>query len=321
MMQVVVSAFMWLLTVVLIVTAPRRRSQKILIASALIACASTLNIDDLYLALDRLVGSRNVVTLIAELLLMTGIYFLSAAIIGAVRESDERQRFSSLIALTVTLVAITVSFVFIEMADSTTLFMVDYGDQLAAAIYSSVQYVYVIGVLGYTGAVVVGHLPAMASSGYKVGFGVVAVGCLAAVLLGLDVIAMNVVHVLGVEPLLAVLQAIYNPLYVAAMLFLCAGLAIVPLAGMARASSRRRRIVRLLSIVEDIWSRHVPEPSLPSVDGTDSEMRLHRMLVEIEDARLSPMPSPPLSNAERAVLSEAERYLRPVAEGALEGGR
>lgn len=312
MMQTIVATFMWVLTVVLTITARRRRSQRILIASLLIACASTLNVDELYLLLDGFAGERNLVTLIAELLQMTGIYFLSAAIVGAVLESDVRHRFRSLAALVVTLVTITVSFAWIEMEESSTLFMIDYGDQLAAAIYSSVQYVYIIGVLGYTGLVVARHLGSMASLGYQVGFGVVAVGCLAAVLLGLNVIAMNVVHVLGLDEALTALQQIYDPLYVAAMLFLCAGLAIVPVAGMVRASTRRRRAARVLHAVEDIWRRHVTQPSIPIHEETDPEMRLHRFLVEIEDAQLASAKGVPLSNAERAVLREAERHLQPT---------
>lgn len=321
MMQIIVAAFMWVLTIVLALTASRRRSQRILIASFLIACASMLNIDDLYLALDGLAGGRNIITLVAEMLQMTGIYFLSAAIVGAVRESNPRQRVRSVAVLVVTLIVIAVTFAWIEMRSSSTLFMIDHGDQLAAAIYSSAQYVYIVGVLGYTGIVVVRHLGSMASVGYQVGFGVVAIGCFAAVLLGIDVVAMNVANVLELDAGLAALQRVYDPLYIAAMLFLCAGLAIVPVSGMLRASTRRRQVARLLHPVEDIWRRHVTQPSIPTHEEADPEMRLHRLLVEIEDAQLAPGPTLPLSNAERAVLSEAERYLRPVADGALEAER
>ena len=43
-----------------------------------IAVAMTLNVDAIYLATDPLLGGTNVTTLVADGLLMTGIFFLGA---------------------------------------------------------------------------------------------------------------------------------------------------------------------------------------------------------------------------------------------------
>jgi hypothetical protein len=310
MIQTIVAILMCLLTLILLVTARRRRSQRILLASALIAGAMTLNIDPLYLFLDRALGGRNLVTFVSDCLFVIGIFCLSAAILGSIREPGRPQKLWTAISVMLTLAVMLIAIPFIEMPGSSTRFMADFGDQLAAAIYNSVQFVYLAVVMVYTGIVILRHLPLMTTRGYIAGFRTVAIGSFAALLLVFDVLGMNMTHLFGLRSALRVLQLAYDPLFVVVMVLLCAGLAIIPGSRLARSVTRRHHTLRILSDVDDVWRRHVPASVMPSpVAGDDPEMRLHRLLIEIEDARLGPDHHATVTESELALVDRAERHL------------
>jgi hypothetical protein len=66
----------------------QRTDHSTLVAAAIIASSLTLNIDSVYFAGDRLLGSRNVLDLCSSIFMVVGIYYLSRAIIRAVDVRD-----------------------------------------------------------------------------------------------------------------------------------------------------------------------------------------------------------------------------------------
>lgn len=83
MIQLLAASLIWGLVLCLLPGIRRRADQSILVAAVTIAAALTLNIDSVYLAGDDLLGRHNVLDLLANILMVVGIYFLSRAILRA----------------------------------------------------------------------------------------------------------------------------------------------------------------------------------------------------------------------------------------------
>lgn len=286
MTEVAVSGLMALLTVVQIITMRHRRSQRILYSSALITLAMFLNVDEVYLAVDQMLGGRNHATFLSDVALITGTYFLSAAAIVSVRGTEDRRVRSPVWLLIVAACVMVVTFAFIDTTHSSTRFMIDFGDQPAAAAYNSVQFVYLGVVLGYTGAVILRNRSRLTARASSIGFTIFAVGCVVGIGLVVDVIGMNVSHLMGRMGLLHFLQGLYSPMFFGVMALLCTGLAIPAAARFVLRLKRDRRTAALIRQLEPLWTRVVSGSAIrTAISDDDHEMQLHRMVVEIEDAR------------------------------------
>lgn len=286
MTQVAVTSLMALLTVVQFITVRHRRSQRILYASALITLAMFLNIDEVYLAVDHMLGERNLTTFISDGALITGTYFLSAAAIVSVRGVQDRKGRWPVWLLVAAGCVMVVAFAFIDMRHSSTRFMIDFGGQWPAAVYNSVQFVYLGLVLGYTGVVILQNRSRLTTRASSIGFTMFAVGCVVGIALVIDVIGMNLSHLMGWWDALRFLQSLYSPMFFVVMALLCTGLAIPAAARFVVRYWRGRHTAALIGELEPLWARTVSGSALPSALGDDDhEMHLHRMVVEIEDAR------------------------------------
>src|SRR5699024_3550157 len=143
MINLAPACIMWALTICLLLFRPRNKDHSMTWAAAAIAASVTLNIDRLYIAFDKLVGGHNFGDLLSNLALILGVFFLARAISHVYDYSNKAIR--SLLgpaSLVVAVIAMIGSFAWIDDQHTSTVFMVDYGDQLAAAVYSSVQYLY-----------------------------------------------------------------------------------------------------------------------------------------------------------------------------------
>ena len=138
MIQTLVATLMWALVASLLIFRRKRTDRSITYAALTIAIAMTLNVDAAYSAVDRLLGGTNLATLIADALLMTGLFFLGR---GVMKTGEYRPRLVraavSIPVLLVALLAITASFLLIDRGTTTTRFMIDLGAQPAAAVYSA----------------------------------------------------------------------------------------------------------------------------------------------------------------------------------------
>ncbi|MCA4132657.1 hypothetical protein LD110_07485 [Arthrobacter sp. M4] len=292
----------------------------ILIAALTIATSLTLNIDPIYLALDRALGSRNVLDVCANILMVVGIYFLSKAILGAAdpREDMARKDSIGLGILCLVILGLIVAFVQIDATDSSTNFMKDYGDQWAAAVYSAIQFIYIGAVVALTGVVCFRFRGDMARPYFRIGFTLIGIGCVLALVLALSVLGMDIAHLMGDVRTMAALSLVYDASVVGAMTFLCIGLALPPVARRLTGRSDLKRVIELGESLAPVWEKmtearmetRLPPPAVTDEQVDAANRRLHRMLVEIQDALLmEPATATLLSNRDRETLSRAEDYL------------
>lgn len=315
MTQILVSALLWLLVLSLLILRRGRADRSILWSALTIAVAMTLNIDGLYRWADRLLGGTNLVTLVADLALMLGIFFLGRAVAKATEFRPAIVRFAlGRTVLAVALVCTVLAFVFIERGVTTTTFMLDYGAQPAAAAYSMTQFAYDGIVLTAMAAVTTrqirrgrgaDRLPAVA----------LLIGSALGLVLAAVVIGMDIAHLAGDVPLMLGLGTAYSPLFLSTFLFLCLGLASQPGMRWLRARARANAMRRLVTQTTPIWQRaNLARPGMSQQDAAgfsaaDAETRLHRQLVEIRDAAVDPRVAFELSDAESVIVDAAEAHL------------
>jgi hypothetical protein len=328
--QAVTAAVIWGLVLCLLPGARTRKDHSILVAAVAIATALTLNVDPIYVAGDRALGGRNILDLLANILMVVGIYFLSQAILRAAELTDapvHRDRRGILI-LGLVSVGLVLAFLRIEAPVSSTKFMLDYGDQPAAALYSAIQFVYIGMVVGVTGYVCFRFRRRMAASYFRVAFNLIGIGCFLAVVVVFSVLGMDLAHLLGDLSTMQKLAAIYDASFVGAMLFLCAGLALPPVARQIVQRTQQRTQAGLLEDLTSTWEKatatrkdgRLATPAGVIERGDPETRRLHRMLVEIEDALLmDPAAAKLLDEADLQALTRTERYLASHRD--TQGGR
>ena len=221
---------MWALVLCLLPGARTRKDHSILIAAVAIAAALSLNVDAIYAAGDAAIGGRNLLDLCASILMVVGIYFLSQAILRAAELSDApaRRDRRGLLILGLVSVGLVLSFLGISAPRSSTRFMLDYGGQPAAAVYSAIQFSYIGVVVSVTGYVCFRFRRRMAASYFRVAFTLVGLGCALALVLVLAVLGMDIAHLMGDHSTMANLAIVYDLSFVGSMVFLCAGLALKP---------------------------------------------------------------------------------------------
>lgn len=320
MIQTVAAAVIWGLVLCLLPGSRVRKDHSILVAAVAIATALSLNIDAIYIAGDRALGGRNLLDLCANILMVVGIYFLSQAILRAAELNDApvgRDR-RGLLILGLVSAGLILTFLRIEAPVSSTKFMLDYGDQLAAALYSAIQFVYIGVVVGVTGCVCFRFRRRMARSYFRVAFALVGIGCSLALVVVLAVLGMDVAHLLGEQSTMEQLAAVYDMSFVGAMVFLCAGLALPPVARRIVRRAQLRTQAGLLANLTSTWEKATATrkdgrlaASAAAIERGHAETRrLHRMLVEIEDALLmDPDAAKLLDEADFQTLTRAEDYL------------
>ncbi|WP_457100701.1 hypothetical protein [Microbacterium sp. P5_E9] len=315
MIQVLVSVLMWLLVASLLILRRDRTDHSITYSAVTIAVAMTLNIDAVYTWVDPMLGGTNIVTLLADLALMIGIFFLGR---GVAKASEYTPRVIKVTlgrtVLTAALVGAVVSFALIDRGATTTTFMLDYGAQPAAGAYSIVQYAY-DGAIMTTMAVVAAGQIGRSTGAARLPAVSLLLGSLIGLTLAIVIIVMDIAHVTGNLTLMSTLGVAYGPLFLLTFLFLCSGLAGQPAIGWARARSRMANTSALVARVNPIWQRaSAVRPGMSQqlgggFRGEDAEAQLHRQVVEIRDAVIDPRVTFELSASERELLEEAEAHL------------
>ncbi|MEV1130518.1 hypothetical protein [Agromyces sp. NPDC049794] len=315
MIPVLVATLMWILLVSLLVLRRRREERTITYATLTIAVSMTLNIDPVYEVLDAVVGGQNLVTLIADLALMIGVFFLGR---GVMKASDRQPRVVQFAlgrtALAVALVFSIVAFVFIDQRGTTTTFMLDLGDQPAAAAYSMIHFTYY--------GVVLAAMAALAAQRIRVSQGTqrlpptsLLLGSLFGLTLSAVVISMDIAHGVGNLELMAAVSVAYGPLYLCTFVFLCLGFASQPVLRSLQTRSRAQRTRALILELQPAWGRAISvRPGISqSADAafqtSEPETVLHREIVEIRDALIDSRVAFDLSEEERELVDRAERHL------------
>ena len=315
MTQTIVAILLWVLVASLLIVRRKRADRSITNAATTNAVAMTLNVDTVYTAVDPLFGGTNIATLIADTLLMIGLFFLGRGVMHAGEYRPRLVRATvSLPTLLVALVAITVAFMFIDRGHTTTQFMADLGNQPATATYSIINFLYC--------GIVIAAMLVLAARQYRSARGVqripaalLTLGSAFGVALCTAVLVMDVAHVTGQIDLMQAVQPAYSVLSLLTFLFLCAGFTAQPLVRRAQHYARRRQTAALADRLEPLWDRATQvRPGLTHADPLatsedDPEGLLHRKIVEIRDAMIDGRVAFTTSDDERALLEDAERHL------------
>lgn len=315
MTVVLVAALMWLLVVSLLVLRRGRAERNITYAAVAIAVAMTLNVDRIYRALDARAGGTNVVTLFADVALIVGIFFLGRGVMKASEHQPSAVRFAlGRVALTFAVAGAVGSFVLIDRGGTTTRFMLDFGDQPAAAAYSMIQFAYFGVVLLAMASLAAQQLP-RSSGAQLLPPAALLVGSICGVLLSLVVIIMDVAHVVGNLAVMATVAAAYEPLRLSTFLLLCLGFASQPAARTFQSRSRERTTRLLVTELHPIWTHAttarpgIRQDQQISFRVDEPEALLHRQVVEIRDALIDGRVSFEVTDGERALVEKAEHHL------------
>jgi len=318
MIVVLVAAFMWLLVAALLILRRGRAERNITYAALTIAIAMTLNTDQAYRLLDRYAGGSNLVTLVADATLMIGIFLLGRAVMKA---TDHQPRVVQLVLGRLTLVAALFggigTFLLIDRGSTTTSFMLELGEQPAAAAYSMIQFSYYAIVLSAMAALAARQLRSSGGA-QRMPPASLLLGSICGVALSIVVIAMDLAHVVRNLNLMAAVAVAYEPLHLLTFLLLCLGFAGQPAARTLQARSRDRQTRMLVHDLEPIWAdATTARPGIshtePAVFGAaDPETHLHRQVVEIRDAMIDTRVEFDLNDHDRQLIERAERHLLGV---------
>ena len=315
MIQTLVATLMWALVASLLIFRRKRTDRSITYAALAIAIAMTLNVDGIYTVVDPLLGGTNIATLIADALLMTGLFFLGRGVMktGEYRPRLVRAAVSTPVLLGA-LLAITTAFLFIDRGTTTTRFMSDLGAQPAAAVYSIINFSY--------GALVIATMLVLAARQYRHSAGIqrlpaalLSLGSAFGVALCLAVIVMDIAHATGHLDLMHAIQPAYDPLSALTFLFLCAGFAVQPAVRRAQHHARQRHTIAYTAQLEPLWHRAtrarqgLSQADPLAANSEDPEGHLHRAIVEIRDAMIDPRITFDVSADDRDLLERAESHL------------
>lgn len=325
MTQAIVALLMWMLVLSLLTLRRGRTDHSITYAAILIAVAMTLNIDDVYLWIDPLLGGTNLATLISDGLLMTGLFFLGRGVMHAGQYRPGLVKFAvGVPALFVALAVIITLFFFFDRGGTTTTFMLDLGAQPVAAIYSIISFTYCGIVL--TAMFVLAIKQATKDTGIpRLPAALLAVGSACGVALCIVVVIMDITHVVGALDTMNTVALAYSPLTVLTFIFLCMGFAGQPALRFIKNRLRRVKTDVLSAQLEPIWFQALRKH--PGLSGAlpetsrfdDPEARLHRQIVEIRDAMLDPEARLDVSDSEISLLERAELHLLGDAANSKSG--
>lgn len=321
MMNIAATVIMWALTICLLLFRPRKKNHSMTWASAAIAASVTLNINEVYIAFDKLVGGHNFGDLLSNLALILGVFFLARAISHVYDYSNRAIRaLLGPASLIITVIVMIGSFAWIDDQRTSTTFMIDYGDQLGAAIYSSVQYLY-FGIVLACMARISYEQNRIARGYQRVSTGSLLIGSIVGLALCGTVIAMDITHLLGAATVLYWLQWAYDILRLLTFLLLGFGFAGPPVIRWSTVRYRGLRTRQLIRQLMPTWRAAVAvRPGVTLGDPTTARAEskdaiLHRVVVEIRDAMIDPTASFELSPRARALVETAESHLLHGAGG------
>lgn len=311
-MTIVIAAAVWAAVLGLVVIRGHGAADRSTIYAALaIGVGVALNITPLYVLVDGWLGHRNLGDLIANASIILGVSSIAR---GVVTAADGTLPFVRIILWRwMAWIAISLSvlaFSMIDMHGTSAQFMIDYGDQLAAAVYSGVQHTY-FGLVTASLAVICARQIARTGGLVRFSAGVMMTGGVVQAFSCANVLFMNTVHVLGNERLLSVGQWVYDIANSAGYVLLSAGFVLLPAARFFSERRLRGRAGSLARELEPAWRRALDtRRSGPRADTPDEiESILYRQAVVVRDAQAGARGEFHLSAREEALLEEAESLL------------
>lgn len=306
---------MWTLLAFLLILRRGRDERSITYAALTIAVAMTLNIDPVYETVDSLVGGTNLATLVADLALMVGIFFLGRAVN---RASDHQSWAVQLVlrrsTLAIAFACAIIAFFLIDRGTTTTNFMIELGDQPAAAAYSVIHFLYYGSVVAAM-AVLCARQVRVNEGAQRLPSVSLLLGSTLGVILAAVIITMDLAHAARNDELLTSASVAYGPLNLLTFFFLCLGFASQPAVRAVERRSRERMTRVLVRELEPLWGAAttvrpgISQNEAAAFHADEPETLLHRQVVEIRDAMIDTRVSFELSEAERELVERAELHL------------
>lgn len=322
-MDIIVAGSLWLLVVIFTFRVRSRPTNTLYWAILLLALAMTLNAEPPARFVDAVVPIASGSNLLGNLAMVWGLGLLLRSIrVGAMGRDSPAPRHErrDRIGLALTVMTMIVTFAMIDRSGHSATFMLDYGDQPAAALFSTVQFVYLAIVLLLTCLVCVRNMGRLRKARYRISARLLVIGCVLGLTLSALTFVMNGAHVMGHLDLMHGISVFYDITRTLAVLFLVLGLGIPPAIRIATEVHYRWKLARANDEVHAIWS------ATAGVDGSGSGTALpnhgeprgdpssgvHRMIIEIHDwANVTDTPER-VSDEEWQKVLRAERLcLRP----------
>lgn len=269
------------------------------------AVSISLNIDALYLVVDGALGSRNFGTLASDLFLVVGTGFLAGGVVRSLGVRSARAHAPLAVGTVLAGTALVIAFTRINTHTSSTHFMLDYGNQLPAAVYSMVEYTFIALTLAFTGIVCVRRMDEAQTGEDRFGLVLMVIGCALAPFLAASVVVMDVAHLQGKSGELRWVSHFYDALQPSAIACVAVGMLLIVL-GQRLADRRRQKSVTVA--IQELHGLHRRVGRKNHYPASEvAEVRLRRMVVEIHDGL----------RQKQAELSLPEERALEVAEDAL----
>lgn len=283
----------------------RGQDRTLAVTFLLFTATIVANVDPFYRWVDPLVGGRNVVTVVADCLMIAGTSTLLWGVAKAVGAAWPWLRTTIAVAFLVVVVVVVSAFVLLDQPPTTTTFMLVAGHQPAAAVYSIAQTTYLGTAVGATAVICLLRLREARTRADLVGLWVIVLGGVLGVVRMVVVAVMDVAHVVGRTDVTRALTPPYDVTTPGAVLCMASGMLLLVI---GHQLSRRRRALRLdaaLAALAALHERIGTDNAYPASE--DTATRLSRTIVEINDG--ARRARTPLGADERAVLAAAESAL------------
>lgn len=309
------AAFMYLLAAARLPALLRSGSDAVFGAALLIGTAGLLTSPDVYVAVDQILGGRNIATLVQHSLMVAGVWNMRCGVMDAVsrRAGQQRRKRHEQIPMYLTLVTQAVFFAAASPGPTTTDFGHDYNGTLPGALFYSMVMLFSGWVCAEVAVISRRYLPRMKGA-FKAGFFLVGagtfLGAFAAVAMVLDIMAATVQPIAFFSFHRTPLQELFELIPTA---LVGAGLTVPAVAGQVARIRYRRWEKAALAAVAPIRDRALALSgsggTLQPGPGTTTSEQLHRMIVQIWDAELAAGTASAITAEERAYLLAVDRKL------------
>lgn len=305
MILAVVQALLLVGGAVALTVLQRGQDRTLTMTFVLFSATIVAGIDPLYRAVDPLLGGRNVLTLVCDVLMAAGTSTLLWGVAKAVGAARPWMRNTVVASCSVVVVVIVVAFVRIDPAPTTTTFMLVVGCDPLAAVYSIVQTSYLGVALAATGLICLLRLREARTGPDRVGLWFLVAGGVLGVVRMVVVAVMDTAHVAGRVDVTRTLALPYDVTTPGAVLLVASGMLLLVIGHRLGQGRRSRALQRALLRLEPVHARLGTDNAYPDTD--DPATRLSRLIVEVNDGARRHRTA--LSPADRAALADAEAAL------------
>nr|WP_231703835.1 hypothetical protein [Arthrobacter sp. zg-Y179] len=326
------AAALWTLVIIRLVGLRFGWKLGILPGMAAVATGATLNIDQVYLFVDSLLGERNLLNLIVHLFMGAGMTELSRLLLKATGRTDDDggRHVKVLIGIGLVLAFIQTTLLLVsDTPGSATNFTDTFASIPTIAPYQASFFAWIGLVLGYTGIKCLRRDKSGESREFGIGLGILSAGCLAGV--GAVSVKMLLIGLefAGVEASFGLYLG-YRILMALTMFGFAVGFAVPSYARLKTAAAARRRRAEDLDTLRPIVRRLIKtcectralEAANVSLTARSSKTQLYRWFILIGDIRV--LEPGLLSPEETRIIDEIGRRIEhngtPARRAAIAGG-